>query len=878
MTRSFRRSRANRELDAELRFHVERRIEQLRREGVSQPEARRRALVELGGIEQIKEEVRAMRSTVWLETLWQDARFAVRQLLKNPGFAAVALLTLALGIGANTAVFTVVKFVLLTSLPYADADRLVSLAATSRDTPNPTNVSFGETQEWIARSRSFQSVALYRGWGPTLTGAGSPQVLSGMRVSHNFFSTLGVRLVAGRDFRVDEDQPERWRVLLLSHGFWKRQFGGDPSVVGRVVHLNERPYEVVGILPENFRPLLFRGDPRPPEVWAPLGYAASDPFACRSCWHLKGVARLKPDVSLAQARQEMGAIATKVAREFPQDLPQDEGVLLLPLHERLVGDVRRPLLLLLGATIAVLLIACTNMANLVLARNPSRRREVALRIALGARRVRIVRQLLTESVLLSLLGCVAGMALAVWGVDLLVRMAPQEIPRLDEMRPDLAIFGFTLAVSILTGVVIGLVPALQAARMNQREALQEGCRGSAGVQDRRLRSLLVVSEVALAFILTVATGLLLRSFMQVTQVNPGFATNNLHSANFSLVGPKYAENEPVIRFERAALERIASLPEVEAAAIVSTLPIGGSFDRRGFHVKDRVLSSAAEAPSVDAYYVSAGYFTAMGIPLKQGRAFSADDEAPTAARVAVISESAVREMFPGEDPIGRKAIQLGGRNEKEPWATIVGIVGDVRQYGLDSPPTPQAYLLRTHEPFGYPTLVVRLRRETATIARALEQEIQALDKSVPVYAAASMEELLSVSLAQRRFILALLATFGGLAFVLAVIGVHGVAAYSVAQRTSEFAIRMALGAQRRDVLRLVLAMGIRVTVVGVLAGLIGSFGLTRLLSNLLFEVSPTDLDAYVAAGSLLASVAVGACYLPARRAACVPPAEALRHQ
>lgn len=893
------------EIVDELAQQLEDRYEDLLVQGASESEARARAAAQFPEWARLAAEIRTARRPITGRMpeplrrelhredppLWMrqgrgrimgdfllDIRYALRTAAKQPGFTAVVLLTLAVGIGANTAIFSVLHAVVLNPLPYRDAERLVSLAATNRDTLNPTNVSFGESREWAARSRSFEAIALYRGWGPTLTGGGQSQVLSGMRVSHNFFSVLGVRPAAGRDFRAEEDQPERWRVLLLSYGFWKRQFGGEAGIVGRVIHFNERPYEVVGILPENFQPLLFRGDTAVPDVWAPLGYAASDPFACRSCWHLQAVARLKPGVTLSQARQELSVVAAQVAKQFPQDIPADQSAIILPLAEKMTGNIRGILWLLLSATGFVLLIACANVANLILARSAVRRREMAIRLAVGAARMRIIRQLLTESALLSLVGGAAGILLAGWGMKAIVRVAPAGVPRLDEVRVDPWVLGFALVASALTALVTGLVPALQTARMDQREILQEGSRSSSTRKQRRLRNLLVISEISLAFMLMVGSGLLLRSLVRALSVDPGLVVENLHTVNYGLVGQRYAENEPVVRFHRTALERIRALPSVKAAAIVTTLPLGGSFDRRGFHIQDRVLASSAEAPSVDGYYVSYDYFAAMGIPLKRGRLFQATDEDPSAPPVALISESTAREMWPGEDPVGKKAIQLGGRNEKAPWATIVGIVGDVRQYGLDSPPTPQAYVLHTHEPFNFATLVVRSSSDAGSLRRSVEREIWALDKSVPIYGPATMSELLSASLAQRRFTLGLLGGFGALSLLLAVIGIHGVMAYSVSQRASEFGIRMALGARPVDALKLVLQQGMALVIVGITVGVAGALTLSRTMENLLFQVRPTDPATLAGVALLLGMVALLACWLPARRAARVDPLVALRHE
>ncbi len=714
-----------------------------------------------------------------METLWQDVKYGARMLLRSPGFTAVAVLTLALGIGANTAIFSVVKAVLLNALPYRQPERLATLAASDSGTLNPTTVSYGLVQDWKQRNHSFRSMAMYRGWGATLIGQGKPQVLRGMRVSYDFFETLGVAPAIGRGFERDDDRPDRWHVVLLSYGFWKAEFGGRDDVLGSTIFLNQTPFLIAGVLPENFQPLIFRASAGPPQVWAPLGYDASQPNACRSCQHLQSVARLADGVALEQARAEMKTIAANLAREFPQDYPSDFSVVVAPLRDRVVGNVQAALWLLLGATGFVLLIACANVANLLLSRAAARRREMAVRAALGAGRLRLARQMLTETILLTLAGGVGGIVLAVWGVSAFASWAPVGISRLGTIRLDGGVLLVTLAMSVAAGLLAGLVPAFQVARVDQREALQEGSRGTVGSGHKRVRSLLIASEVGLAFVLAVGTGLLLRSLVRVLEVNPGFEPRKLYTMDFSLSGPKYAQDPAVVEFERQVLERIRGVPGVEAAAIVSTLPIGGGYDRRGFHIQERHLASDSEAPSVDGYYVSPDYFRAMGIPLRRGRLFTEADAAVAAsAPVAVVSELTAQQMWPGEDPLGKR-IQLGGREEKKPWAAIVGIVGDVRQYGLDSDATPGAYLLFTQGPFSNPTLVVRSRLALGLVSRAVEGQIAGLDKDVPVSSFAPMGEVISSSVEQRQFVATLVGSFGVLALVLAAIGIYGVTAYSV---------------------------------------------------------------------------------------------------
>lgn len=811
--------------------------------------------------------------------LLQDARYAIRTLLKTPSFTTIAVLTLALAIGANTALFSVVQAVLLNSLPYRQPDRLVTLAKGDSDTPNPTNTSFATTEDWKVRARSFESITLYRGWGPTITGSGRPEILRGLRVTSNFFETLGVEPVLGRGFLPEEDRPDRWHVVLLSHAFWVARWGGNPKAIGTTLVLDDVPFQIVGVLPESFQSLAFAFNGKPRDLWAPLGYALSEPNACRTCQHLRGVARLKDGVSVGQARAEMLSIETQLAHEFPKEYPADATVVLQPLRDAWVGKVQSALWLLLGATGFVLLIACANIANLLLTRAASKRREVAVRAALGASRARIARQLITESVVLSLVGGAGGILLAFWGTSFLVHIAPQGIPRLGAAHFDARILLFSLTISIATGVLMGLVPAFQAARVDQREALQQqGGRGTVGMGRSRTRSLLVASEVALAFVLTVASGLLLKSFISAMNVNPGFDPQNVLTVDFTLAGTRYNDDKSVIQMEREVLNRVSALPGVQAAGIVSVLPgngAAGAWDLRGFQIQDRHIPDT-QAPSVDAYFVSPDYLRTMGIPLKLGRGFTqADAESP--APVALISELTARQIFANEDPLGRR-IQLGGRHEDQPWATIVGIIGDLHHYGLDLPATPQAYELYNHMTFSEPSLVIRSTVGMQSLMREVQNQIWTLDKNVPISTPFMMSEILAQSLAQRRFTMSLLADFGALALLLAVLGIYGVMSYTVAQRTNEIGIRVALGAQSRDIFGLVSREGMLRVGFGLLTGLLVSLAITRLLSSQLFAVSAFDPLTFGSVSLLLAGVALLACYVPARRATRVDPLVALRYE
>ena len=876
---SFRKQRRDREFSAELENHLQLHIEDNLHAGMSHEEARRQALIKLGGLEQTRELLRDRRGLPLLETLFQDLRFAGRTLRRNPGFTVVAVLILALGVGANTALFSVVKAVLLNSLPYHRPERLITLARGDSRTANPTNVSYGEAEDWKGRARSLRQIALYHGWTPSSSGGGAPEMVFGLRVSRNFFETLGVSPYLGRGFLPEEDRPGRWHVVMLSYPYWIGHFAANPNVVGQTILLDQVSFQIVGVLPQSFEPLSFTDAGSPPDVWVPLGYDLSLPDACRTCQHFHAVARLNDGVSLGQARAEMNSIASQLAREFPKDYPSDAAVLALPLRESWYGKISTALWLLFAATALVLLIACANVANLVLAQALKKRREVALRSALGASRSRILRQLLTESILLSLIAAVGGVLLAFWGTPLLLHWAPAEIPVLNRVHFDPGVLLFTLAITTTTGIFMGLAPALETLRADHREALQQSSRSVGGSSRSRIRGFLVSAQVGLAFVLTVASGLLLKSFVHVWNVNPGFNVQNLYELNFLLVGAKYGDDQAVVRTQTEVLARVRRIPGVDSAGLTSTPPIAGSFgsfDQCGFIIQDQRIPDP-QVPSVDRYIVSPGYFSAMQIPLLRGRLFTEADAAGT-NQVAIISEMTARQIFPGKNPLGKR-IQLGGRRDDRPWAEIIGIVGDVHQYGLDSSATPQAYLLYSQFPFNYATvLFARSSIAPAALTRAIQEQIWAIDKNTLIFNPALMTEILSDSLAQRRFIMALLSAFGALALLLSAVGIYGVMSYIVVQRTSEIGVRMALGAQRRDVLALISGEGMLRAGLGLFAGLLVSLALTRVLTSQLFAVSALDPLTFGGVLFLLACVAFGACYLPARRASRVDPMVALRYE
>jgi predicted permease len=875
-----RQSELDHDIKDELAFHLAKREEANRAAGMDAEEARYAAKRNLGNITRLMEVSRETWTFAPLETIWQDVRYGARSLRKNPGPTAVAILTLALGVGANTALFSVVKSVLLNSLPYREPDRLVALIRGDSRTKRAERVSYGESADWKARTQTLGEIALYRGWTPSsANGSGTPEMVFALRVTHNFFDVLGTSPYLGRGLSREDDAPDRWHVALLSYSYWVQRFGANPNAIGQTVLLNQVPFQIVGVLPRNFDPRSFTDAGSPPDLWTPLGYSLASPEACRSCQHLQAVARLRDGVKLGQAQAEMNSIASQLAREFPKEYPPDATVTVLPLRESWYGQVKGALWLLLGATALVLLIACANIANLLMAQAAKKRREIAVRSALGASRPRIMCQLLTESLLLSLLAGVCGILLAAWGTALLVRWAPMEISGLNAVRLDPLILLITTGIAAATGILIGLVPAVETSRVDHREALQQSSRGVRGTSRNKIRGLLVASQVALAFILVVASGLLVKSFVRVWNVDPGFNVHNLLELNFSLIGAKYSDDSTVVRTQTEILDRLRRIPGVDNAALVSTPPLAGgfgSFDQAGFVIQDRRVPDP-EVPSVDRYIVDPAYFQTMAIPVMRGRVFS-DADVASADQVAIISEMAARQIFPGEDPLGKR-IQLGGRHDDRPWATIIGIVGDVHQYGLDTPPTPQAYLLYTQSPFTYATVVtVRSSVGPAPLTRAIEEQIWGVDRNTLVFNPTSMTQIVWDSLVQRRFTMSLLAAFGALALLLATVGIYGVMSYNVARRTSEIGIRMALGAQIRDVLRVVIGDGMRQAGLGLLAGLAASLALTRILAGELFGVTPLDPLTFASVTAILIAVALAACYMPARRAVRVDPVGALRDE
>ncbi|HXG68904.1 MAG TPA: ABC transporter permease [Blastocatellia bacterium] len=804
-----------------------------------------------------------------METLAQDIRYGVRTLVKNPGFTIVAVIALALGIGANSAIFTVVNGVILRPLPYEDPEELV-LVWETRPARNIMRGVFSPADFLDTRNQNqvFEDMAAFNGANITRTDGGEPERVRGNRVSHGFFSILGIQPALGRAFLPEDEKFGNHRVVILSHGYWQRRFAGDPDVIGKTLTLNSQPHTVIGILPAGFR---FVWDSEEADMWLPLAFA-EDKLA-RGSRYLPVIARLKPGVSREQAQAEMDALAASLEQQYP-DSNAGRGVFVASMHEEIVGDIRLALYVLLAAVAFVLLIACANVANLLLARAAGRQREVALRLALGASRFRLVRQFLTESVLLSMFSGALGLVLALWGLDFLKAVSPGDIPRLNEIGLDFRALGFTLGISLLTGLLFGIAPALQASNLDLNEALKEGGRSATvGFRRQRLRSLFVVAEVALALVLLIGAGLLIRSFLRLQEVKPGFDPNNVLTMAISLPEARYPKPEQQAAFFRQLLENLETLPGVETVGAVLPLPYSHSNYSYTFDIEGRPSAAPGERTAASWRAVSPDYFRAMRIPLLKGRAFTEQD-VRNAEKVIIINETMAQRYFPDEDPIGKR-MTIGINNIT---ARIVGIVGDVKFAGLDSELSPEMYTPYPQTTAGVMNIVMRTTGDPASVIAAARSQAQLLDRDLPVYDIKPMEERLSESVAQPRFNTLLLTIFAAVALALAVVGIYGVMSYSVTQRTHEIGIRMALGAGRGDVLRLVVGQGMALALVGVGVGLAGAYFLTRWLESLLFGVTATDPATFAAISLLLVAVALFASYIPARRATKVDPMVALRHE
>jgi predicted permease len=804
-----------------------------------------------------------------METLLQDLRYAFRMLRKKPSFTVIVVLALAIGIGANTAIFSVVNAILLRSLPYKNAERISMIWM--------DNPKLGVSQDWHSypnyvdykeQNQVYEDMAAFNDRSFNLTGTGDPVRVVGVWTTASLFSVLGVEPALGRTFTQEEEEPGKDLVVVLSNGLWQSRFGGDPGIVGQPINMNGVNRTVVGVMPASFQ-----FPEKKKELWIPLAISPQRKQA-RNSISYKAVGRLKPGVTIEQARADMGAIAKRLDDQYFQS---GYGINLVPLHDQETHTVRPALLVLLGAVAFVLLIACANVANLLLARAALREREVAIRVALGAGRSRIIRQVLTESALLSLAGGAAGLLLAVWGLKVLVALSPADIPRLDQTGIDGKVLAFTLAVSLVTGLIFGLAPALQTSKSDPNESLKEGGRGSTGgVSGRRVRNLLVVSEIALSLILLIGAGLLIKSFMRLQQFELGFNPDNLLTMRVQLPGSKYRDGKQVAGFYQRLLERMETVPGVQSLGAISSVFLTDTPQSTNFSIEGRPVPTGAEAIEVPLDSISPRYFRVMGIPLLRGREFDNRD-VEGATPVVIINETFARRFFEGEDPIGKRFV-YGSPDPKNPWITIVGVVGDMRRTGFDKAVRPETFLPEAQNPDNELTIVARTATDPATFAGALRNEVWSIDKDQSVYDIKTMHQTLSEMMSQRRFNMLLLGLFAAVALTLAAVGIYGVISYSVTQRSHEIGIRIALGAQSRDVLKLVVGQGMLLAGIGVSIGLIAASALTQLMSSLLFGVSAADPVTFVLISLLLIGVALAACFVPARRATKVDPMVALRYE
>ncbi len=804
--------------------------------------------------------------------LWQDVRYGARVLWKSPGFTAVAVVALALGVGATTAIFSVMNAVLWRPLPFREPDRLVMIWMDNRRLGMHEDIhSYPNYQDYRNQNTTFAQLAAFTTQGFNLTGEGEPDRVVGAATTATFFEVMGTSPALGRAYTAEEDQPGRDSVAVISHGLWQRHFGGDPNIVGKSISLNGATRTVVGVMPADFA---FPG--KEVDLWVPLAVPESAKQE-RSAFWLSMIGRLKPGVTVEQARADMGTIWARMEQQYPQ--LGGYGVNLVPLHTQVVGNVRPALWVLLAAVGFVLLIACANVANLLLARGTARGREIAIRAALGAGRKRIVRQLLTESVLLALLGGAVGALLAVWGLGALKSLAPADTPRLEQIGVDARVFAFALAISCVTALVFGLVPALQASKPDLNETLKEGGRSdTSGGRGRRLRDLLVVSEIALTLVLLVGAGLLLKSFKRLQEVNLGYKPEGVLTARVSLPRAKYREPQKVAAFYEQLTENLRNSPGVEGVAAVGTILLTTTPNSTIITIEGRPNPPAAERTEVPLDPVTPDFFKVMGTPLLRGRFFDAHDRRGSQP-VAIVNETFARKFFPGEDPIGRRYLYGDPGGDNDQWFTIVGVVADMKRTDFNAEVRPETFYPLAQVPDTSMMLVVRAASgDAASLASLVRQQVRSLDADQPVYAVRTMDEQLAERRAQRRFNMLLLALFASVAMALAAVGLYGVMAYTVTQRQHEIGIRMALGAGAADVFRLVVGRGMILAAVGIAVGFVSALALTRLMTGLLFNVSAADPLTYAAVSLLLAAVALAGCLVPARRATKVDPMVALRYE
>ncbi len=862
------------DMDEEMRVHIEMQTEENIAGGMNPNEARQAALRQFGGVDQIKEIRREMRGVTWLENLMQDIRFGTRQMAKNPRFTFVAVLTLALGIGANTAIFSVIYGVLFEPLPYRDPQQLVRVFESSVSQPK-FPMSAGDFQDYREQNSTLSGLALYTRQDLELSKDDQPELLSALRITAGFFDVLGVQPLLGRQFRREDEVPDNHHSVILSHGLWQRRFKGDPEIIGKPIILTGEVFTVVGVMPQGVKHVGgdYRSMPHGETVdfWWPITLNSQD---SRSSHYMNAVGRLKPGIKPEQSAADFNVIAERLAVQFP-DTNSSFRIAIQSLHEEIVGKARITLLVVFGAVLMVLLIACVNVANLLLARSAARGREMAVRSAVGAGRGRIVRQLLTESLLLAVCSSAVGILLAQCGMVALGKFGPEQLPRLQTLRLDGHVLFFTLALTLLTGVLFGLAPALQAGKININGFLKDGGRAGTGGNQSRLRDILVSAEVALALLLLIGTGLLVRSFWQLQQTATGFNPERVVTATLSLPFGDYASNTNIAFFQEKLLDRLGGIPGIESVGLTSDLPWTGYDENNSLTIEGKSFPPN-EGAGGRYHFISSDYFRTVGVPLRAGRFFNPDDRMGK-IRVALVNRTLAERYWPGESPVGKRMSGSSAPKE-ENWWTIVGVVGDVKDFPDSLGVEPAFYLPLSQFPSRRVTLAIRTAVEPFGMMAAIRSEMQKMDRNVPLADIKTLETITAKASAARRFTFVLVALFAATALILAAMGIYGVLSYLVAQRTREIGVRMALGAQAFDVIKMTLKQGMGPTIVGVVLGLIGAFGLTRLMTSLLFGVSATDPGTFVVSALLLILAAVLPCWLPARRAAKVEPMVALRNE
>jgi predicted permease len=860
----FRRSDLDCDLEEEVAFHLDMREENNRRMGIDAEEARYAARRQFGNSTSLKERSREMWTFASLESLWEDVRYALRMLRKNPGFTAVAVLTLALGIGANTAIFSVINGVLLAPLPYKDPQQLVAMKQ------NDSLMNIIDIQR--------QTRAFSQGGGINLaqmdyTGGPEPLQIHAGYVNAGFLETLGVPPLLGRFISPQEDVKGGPRVIVISHQFWQNFLNADPQVLGKTVTLTGNDYTVIGVMPAGFAPPEEHAD-----IYVSLWVAYPEAAPFRGVHFMRTYWRLKPGVTLAQAQADISSIDHRLAEQYPDNERTRETV-LVPLHDFIVRDSRKALLVLFGAVGFVLLIACANFAGLLVARNVARRQELVIRAALGAGKFRLIRQALVESALLAMIGGTAGLLLAKSGASFLLSLKPAALERFTGVQLDGRVLFFVFGISLLTGIVFGIAPAWSASCTDFAESLKEGGRGAtAGPSGHLLRKVLVTAEIALALVLLVGAGLLIKGFSRLRSVNPGFDSQNVMTMHLQLPVARYAEIPPQTQFRRELLARLNSFPGVNAA-MITDIPFGPDYLNHSIVIDGRPPVLAGAEPSVQTLSVMGDYFRVMQIPVRAGRGFT-DMDREGQPLVAVVNETFVETFFPHENPLGAR-VDWGRSKLPHQWMTIIGVVQDVKYWGLDQPADPAVYapFSQSDEAWRrWMTLAIRTPGPSNTLVDEVKQQVWSLDRQIPVSDIQSMNSLMAESLAQQRFNMLLLGIFAALALVLSAVGIYGLIAYAVSQRTHEIGVRVAVGAQQRDVLRLIVGDGAKLAFFGIAIGIVAAFALTRLMASLLFEVAPTDPETFAVVAVLLAAVALMACYIPARRATRVDPMVALRYE